>query len=77
MSRITTADLHGVLATLTLEFGLDLWVNRANGGYRITDRTGSWNYSPRGTLRETFNFAQGMLKGCQLQRKLLVANGWL
>lgn len=70
--RIKRSDLCGMVERLNRYAGVkkgvdEFMVDAAYGGYRLTQRSGEGEryVSPRGTMRETYNFAWAMAEGIE------------
>ena len=66
MQRITLEDIQTRLDYLNKQCHTDLSLDRAYGGCRIMSRNGSRDISPRGSKRDTYNYACAMITGVDL-----------
>jgi hypothetical protein len=74
--RIKWSDLCGMVERLNrcagVKKGVDeFMVDAAYGGYRLSQISGKGerDVSPRGTMRETYNFAWAMAEGIEFARR--------
>lgn len=74
--RIKRSDLDGMVERLNRCAGVENGVNEflidcAYGGYRLSQISGKGEryVSPRGTMRETYNFAWAMAEGIEFANR--------